>query len=1097
MPSHLTCPEGHQWDEPSDQHRLAPERHPTCPVCGMGGAFLPPTPPTFRLGAAVPAPLSGRGPFSRAPFGAFPAGGPPPVPGYEILGELGHGGMGVVYKARQTALNRLVALKMILPARASADDLERFRREARAVAALQHPNIIQIHEVGDCHGLPYFSLEFAAGGNLADRLTGKPQPPAACAALVETLARAIHYAHEHGFVHRDLKPSNILLSTPSPPSAPLTPLPPSPTEGRGGSQNASLPFSPGWERGPGGEGLLPKIGDFGLVRRFGTARGEATLTQADEMLGTPAYMAPEQVRGRSRDLGPAVDVYALGVILYEMLTGRPPFDAGEPFETMRLVLEQEPVPPRALQPKVPPDLETICLKCLEKEPPRRYPSALGLAEDLRRFQAGEPIVARPTPAWERAWKWVRRRPALAGLSAAVVLVTVLAFAGISAALVRAHAEWQRAEGKARDEAAARLVAEQHEQQANEQRLLALRERADAVLDVGINLCDRGNVGNGLLWLAQALKLADEGKDPALQRVARINLASWSERHVRPAAFLPHNEWVWAGAFSPDGKTVVTGSRDRTARLWDVRTGQPLGETLTHEHPVWAVAFHPEGKLVLTGCGSADGKLGAVRLWDARTGKPVTPPLPQPAQVGDVRFGPDGQSFLVVCANFVQVYRTAAVVAGPPEAARPLSLGHANAPVLAAAFSPDGGTILTGTGLFPLDPKTGARVPAGGGAHLWDTRTGRPVGAALPHPAVVDAVAFSPDGKKFATGSWEGTARLWQTETRQPLGQPLPHRGAVKAVVFSPDGRLLAAGGMVVGKNARTQAAEITGGEARLWDVTTGQALGGPLGHHRLPRHPDAALAAGRPGRVGPATPGTRQPDDVVNLQPGRPNRPAGWHGGACASAALRHEYRQAGTVLDAPARRQRGRLQPRRPARPDRQRRHDRTVVGRGHGQAGDAAAAARDRSGGRRLRPGRPVGRHRGQRGRAAAVGRRHRQATVAAAASPGVCLGAGLPAGFVGGGERQRQQAGDAVGSAAAAGGGRGPRPDLDGGAHGRDDRRAASHPEAGEGGPGKAAAAPGGHGRRADRRLAGRRLPAGGGRTKECQRRLTLQYIHVHYS
>jgi WD40 repeat protein/serine/threonine protein kinase len=848
MASHLTCPEGHQWDEPSDRHRQSPDQRPTCPVCGMGGSPRAATPPTFRLGAAPPAPLLGRwGAFSRARFGTFPGGGPPPVPGYEILEELGRGGMGVVYKARQTALDRLVALKMIVPARASTEDLERFRREARAVAALQHPNIIQIYEVGDRDGLPYFSLEFAAGGNLADRLAGKPQPPAASAALVETVARAIHYAHEHGFVHRDLKPSNILLQEIHHKDPKDIKDTKDTKDNEKGQPKDKPAFGPSGPLCLGGESFFPKIGDFGLVRRFGPARagGEATLTGADEMLGTPAYMAPEQVRGRSQDLGPAVDVYALGVILFEMLTGRPPFNAGDPFETMLLLTEQEPVPPRTLQPKVPPDLETICLKCLEKEPLRRYPSAAALADDLRRFQAGEPILARPTPAWERAWKWVRRRPALAALSAAVVLVTVVAFAGISAALFRAHDEWQRAEGKARDEAAARQVAEEHERQADEQRLSALRGRADAVLDIGINLCERGNSGNGLLWLAQALKLATEAKDEPLQRVARVNLASWGERHVRPGFFFPHKEWVWAGAISPDGKTAVTASRDKTARLWDTQTGEPLGEPLTHEYPVWAVAFHPDGRLVLTGCGTPDGKAGAVRLWDARTGKAVTPPLSQPAQVGDVRFAPDGQSFLVVCANLVEVYRTAAAVAGPPEGVRPLSLGHPKAPVLAAAYSPDGRAILTGTGVFALDPKTGAPVPAEGGAHLWDTGTGRPVGAVLPHAAPVQAVAFSPDGKTFATGSWDGNVRLWQTESRQPLGQPLPHRGGIKAVVFSPDGRLLASGGLVLDKNARTQASEISGGETRLWEVATGQALGEPLRHHlpvwSLAFHPNGRI----------------------------------------------------------------------------------------------------------------------------------------------------------------------------------------------------------------------------------------------------------------
>jgi tetratricopeptide (TPR) repeat protein len=315
------------------------------------------------------------------------ATGPPgrggEVPGYEILAELGRGGMGVVYKARQAALKRLVALKMILAgAHASPKVRERFRVEAEAVARLQHPNIVQIYEVGEHDGQPYLTLELVDGGNLAEKLAGTPQPPRGAAEVAETLARAMHHAHQHEIVHRDLKPSNILLTADG----------------------------------------TSKITDFGLAKLLDSAGG-ATPTEA--FVGTPNYMAPEQARGEAKFIGPVADVYALGAILYECLTGRPPFKAATLLDTLEQVRTQEPVPPARLQHKVPRDLETICLKCLEKEPARRYAGALDLADDLRRFLDDQPIRARPTSALRRAVKWVRRRPALATLLAASVAAVLL------------------------------------------------------------------------------------------------------------------------------------------------------------------------------------------------------------------------------------------------------------------------------------------------------------------------------------------------------------------------------------------------------------------------------------------------------------------------------------------------------------------------------------------------------------------------------------------------------------------------------------------------------------------------------------------------
>jgi len=343
--------------------------------------------------------------------------------GYDILGELGRGGMGVVYKARQTHLNRLVAIKMILHGDyADASLRARFRSEAEAIARLQHPNIVQVHEVGEHQGKPFFSLEFCPGGSLRDKQKGTPLLPQEAARLVETLARAMQAAHDKNVIHRDLKPANVLLS----------------------------------EEG------TPKISDFGLAKKL----DDQGQTVSGAILGTPSYMAPEQAAGQTRELGPACDVYALGAILYECLTGRPPFRAATVMDTLHQVVHDEPVGPTALQPKIPKDLETICLKCLRKEPTRRYATATGLADDLRRFQAGLPVAARPVGQLERGWRWCRRKPALAG-SLATVLTLVATWATVSIVFaVQATRAWGEADGDASeaDKQLAQAVRDRTEQQ---------------------------------------------------------------------------------------------------------------------------------------------------------------------------------------------------------------------------------------------------------------------------------------------------------------------------------------------------------------------------------------------------------------------------------------------------------------------------------------------------------------------------------------------------------------------------------------------------------------------------------------------------------
>src|SRR5262249_22021665 len=344
---------------------------------------------------------------------------------YTILGEVGRGGMGVVYQARHRGLRRLVALKMILAGGFAGEaQRQRFRREAELTARVQHPNIVQIFEVGVHDGRPFLAMEWVGDGTLADRIGGDPWPPRDAAHLVETVARAIDVAHRHGVVHRDLKPANILLQA-------------------GGEGEAAGPIA----------GAVPKVGDFGLARAMD---GEGGLTASGLAMGTPEYMAPEQVEGHA--VGPAADIYALGVVLYQLLAGQPPFRGTTPFEVLRALAHAEPVPPRRFRPHLPRDLETITLKAIEKDPARRYPTAAAMADDLERFLTSRPIQARPPSVADRLIKWAARRPGLAALAALLVAVTLLAFAGITALWVDAAASRDRARASAA-EASRREAAE--------------------------------------------------------------------------------------------------------------------------------------------------------------------------------------------------------------------------------------------------------------------------------------------------------------------------------------------------------------------------------------------------------------------------------------------------------------------------------------------------------------------------------------------------------------------------------------------------------------------------------------------------------------
>ncbi len=395
----FSCPEGHRWEIESGQSLEADPVSNPCPICGAPGASrmppesvdaadiadeLPPAPSQSMI--AVSHGRRASVPWFTAEPSDRPSVDPPKIKGYEILGELGRGGTGVVFHARQESLGRDVALKIVLAgAYAGLNERLRLRVEAETAASLKHPNIVPIYEIGEHDKLPYLALELIEGGSLAQSLAIRPMAAHQAAAMAETLAQAIDYVHQRGVVHRDLKPANVLLT-------------------------------------PDG---VPKITDFGLAKWLDLPSNQ---TRSGVILGTPGYMAPEQGRGQTSLVGPAADVYALGAILYEMLTGRPPFHASSPQETVQQLLTEDPVPPSRLQPRVSRDLETICLKCLQKEPGRRYTGAGALALDLRYFLSGRPILARPTPSWERVAKWSRRRPAVAMLIGLGVVATVALFA---------------------------------------------------------------------------------------------------------------------------------------------------------------------------------------------------------------------------------------------------------------------------------------------------------------------------------------------------------------------------------------------------------------------------------------------------------------------------------------------------------------------------------------------------------------------------------------------------------------------------------------------------------------------------------------------
>ena len=691
------------------------------------------------------------------------------IGGFEVLEELGRGGMGVVYRAWHPRLRRIVALKVLSSGElAGESERRRFLAEAEAIARLRHPNIVQIFEVGEWVSaagavLPFLALEFVDGGNLPRHTANRPQPAGVAAAWVTTLARAVQHAHENGVIHRDLKPSNVLLTA---------------------------------------DGQL-KLCDFGVAK---LASGPELQTRTGLLIGTPEYMAPEQA-GEAQRVGPAADVWALGAILYSLLTGRPPFSAPDGLSVLRRLQQDDPLSPRHLQPGIARDLETICLKCLRKEPGHRYETAGQLADDLDRFRQGITVIARPTGLAERGWKWVRRRP---GTATALASLLVLLFVGLPATTYL----WLKTEGARRETGAA-------------------LEQADAALYFSrIALAQRGlSQGD----LSQA-RLMLEGSEPAAPGAP--DRRGWEWHYLRAQASLGHrpgmrhefNQWSWVYdvAWSPDGRRLVStaapvGSEGSgELKFWDVDSGRCDATVAVDRGGLRTVAWHPDGRSIVTG-----GRDGRILQWDLSASPPAPRELWRETATGEtvnrLRFSPDARLLAAGTSHRLRIrdlatkadvlladgwtceslaFRpgsgssTRRIVAGrfalespvrmwdiPPsgpaaEITQPPGQEHCAA--VAFGEGKSDGLISTARGWLgdvDIRDQAGKSPPT----RLWGQRS------------KVAALAVSKDGR-LAAGNELGAVQLWDAATGQPEFLYGAHTTGVLALAFSPDGTRLASSG---------------------------------------------------------------------------------------------------------------------------------------------------------------------------------------------------------------------------------------------------------------------------------------------------------------
>ena len=755
---------------------------------------------------------------------------------YTIIKELGRGGMGVVYLGRDVRLNRLVAIKMIVTGLlASTERVERFKIEAKAIALLRHHNIVQIYEIGEFEGYPYFVLEYLEGGSLEDLCHGKPQPPEWSARMVKVLAEAMAYAHQQGIVHRDLKPANILLATNKSQTGRL--------------QANDHPEAPLLSV----EECRPKLTDFGLAKlnsnnpdaAFKDARG---LTHTGETMGTPNYMAPEQAQGNANRTHTAVDVYSLGAILYELLTGRPPFAGPTPMDTMISVISQEVVAARRLQPSIPRDLETICTKCLEKDPRRRYNSAAALAVDLGRYLNHEPIEARAAGPLERLWKWTQRRPAIASLIGAVVCLTFLVLISLAWALV-ILGEQAKSDREGKDKALA-----------SERAQSMLRDQAEAALKLAKKNLYISRIAQAqLLW-----ERSDISQVQQLLRDCPEELRHWEWRYLHALTqsslrSLNLEQWVFAMHLSPDGRWLAVNQgnpygpgvswweNQGLVRVLDAQTGQVLHQFEEPNQKNLKWLFFNQSCNRLMGCDwrnnihtwsmpdghhtllnpethehydlavSSDGKLAAfaylnkpLQLVDIGTGENLPWPGQQPAPTARVvDFSTDRQRLITIDAQGVltawNLNDGSALLSMNTTLIDPSRVRLSRSGQYAICITHSGkcgcldltkGQIICrgelnidSTVQFnPLETHLGAIHD--GQMQLWSLKTGELLHIQPSTTHDVNAFAFSPDFLYLATGGTDSTVRLFEIHTGKELTIYRGHKRGICALQFTDDGRTL-------------------------------------------------------------------------------------------------------------------------------------------------------------------------------------------------------------------------------------------------------------------------------------------------------------------